>query len=75
MHHDACGPGSERNDSSAGSVCAQLKLGGAPNAVATLAPLVEAGSWAASGGLSAAITQTFFGAALGCTCEPQRQGA
>ena len=60
QHHDVCGAGSDRHDRSRGSRCAAARRKGEG-----FARPVDA-TWARMGGLSEAITDTFFDSVLGC---------
>jgi len=62
QHHDACGAGSDRHDGSRGSRCAAARRKGEGGAHANPADA----TWARMGGLSEAITDTFFDSVLGC---------
>ena len=60
VHHDACGAGSDRVDGSRGSKCGAIRRKGGEVRVHPTP------SWTRTGGLSEAITDTFFDLVLGC---------
>lgn len=69
QHHDVCGAGADRHDGSNGSRCAAERRAGAHQANGWVASAAERGrapTWSAMGGVSEAITDTFFTSVLGC---------
>ena len=69
QHHDVCGAGADRQDGSKGSRCAAERRAGAHQANGWVASAAERGrapTWSAMGGVSEAITDTFFTSVLGC---------
>jgi len=78
QHHDACGAGGDRRDTTPGARCAAERRAGTHEAHGWTASAAEGGkhaaaTWSAMGGVSEAITDSFFTSVLGCK-ECARRG-
>ena len=71
QHHDACGAGGDRHDTTPGARCAAERRAGTHGAHGWAASAAEGGNraatWSAMGGVSEAITDSFFTSVLGCS--------
>ena len=71
QHHDVCGAGGDRHDTTPGARCAAERRAGTHAAHGWAASAAEGGNkaatWSTMGGVSEAITDSFFTSVLGCS--------